>query len=312
MFDKLRLSDTTVAAIDWDMTPDLAFCVFSAKGLREELVNTKERVCYFFIDNWGDEPKLYLMERGIRYVHYLAEVKAPKEMLINCIVGQGGTATSRDNFPLDDTLKEWVRVQVVESDACPLLVPAVARETVKEDMGVPLPRVGEIAFTGERVQLPTASEALKDEEIRPIIRQWNFYDALLHPQGRFDNALVDTGDGLTVLDRRTGILWQRTGLDLCSYRSMKIKIEELNREIYAGYSDWRIPALEEALSLMEPVANPKGVHLHPCFSKEQPFIFVAARRRPTGCWFVDYAQGKVYWSSRTVPGGFCRLCRKDD
>lgn len=40
MFDKLKLSETTVAAIDWDMTPDLAFCTFSAKGMRQELVNT--------------------------------------------------------------------------------------------------------------------------------------------------------------------------------------------------------------------------------------------------------------------------------
>jgi hypothetical protein len=316
MFDKLKLSDTTVATIDWDMTPDLAFCIFSAKGMRDELVNTQERICYFFIDNWGDEPKLYLMERGTRHVHILAEVKAPEEMLVHCIVGQGGTSSSRDNFPLDAALKEWLRVRVVEPDESPLLIPAVALQAEEEDMGAPLPPVGTVrgttGFSGERVNLPTEPITLADERIGPIIRQWNFYDALLNPQGSFSNALVDTGDESTVLDQRTGILWQRAGLDLCSAHTMKGRIERLNKERFAGHCDWRIPTLEEAMSLMEPVANAKGIHLSSCFSKEQPFIFVTARRKPTGCWFVDYVRGKVYWSSATVPGGFCKLCRKED
>lgn len=54
----------------------------------------------------------------------------------------------------------------------------------------------------------------------------------------------------------------------------------------------------------------KGLHLHPCFSKAQPFIFVATRRKPTGYWFVDYMRGRIYWSSSTVPGGYGRLCRR--
>ena len=51
MFEKLQLSNTTGASIEWDMTPDLAFCTFSAKGLSEGLTSSKERVCYFFVDN---------------------------------------------------------------------------------------------------------------------------------------------------------------------------------------------------------------------------------------------------------------------
>ena len=61
-FEDLKLSDDSAVTIEWDMTPDLAFCMFSAKGLRDELSNSGERVCYFFIDNYGDNPKLYLME----------------------------------------------------------------------------------------------------------------------------------------------------------------------------------------------------------------------------------------------------------
>jgi len=312
MFKKLKLSDTTVANIEWEMTPDLAFCMFSAKGLREELTNTSERICYFFIDNWGDAPKLYLMERGSRYVNILAEVKAPLKIMTDCIINQGGTLSSRNNYPVDSVLKAWLVAEVIEPKDSSFLVPVTPEKAVEEDPGEVLPSLGETSFSSNKVILPAEHCTLRDDQVALLITQWNFYDLQLNPQGIFDNVLADTGNDLTVADERTGLMWQRSGLDLCSIRTMKRSIEQLNEEGFAGYHNWRMPTVEEAMSLMEATPNPGGVHIHPCFSKEQPFIFVAARRNPTGYWFVDYNQGKTYWSSGTVPGGFCRLCRRMD
>ncbi|MDU9048842.1 MAG: DUF1566 domain-containing protein [Candidatus Electrothrix sp. Rat3] len=309
MLSQLKLNKTTVVTIDWDMTPDLAFCTFSAKGLREELISTKERTCYFFIDNWGDEPKLCLMERGVRYVHIMAEITAPKEIVLACIHRQGAKASTRDNFPVDDILKEWLLAEVVDRKDSPYLRLTVAPQPEVEDMGEPLPSQESSGFNGEKILLPSEPRELSEEQVELLIRDGNFYDVRLNPQGNVANALTDSGDGLTVLDQGTGLLWQRTGLDLCSIRTMKARIDELNSTGFAGFHDWRMPSPEEAMSLMEPTANAKGMHLHTCFSKEQPFIFTNSRRAPTGYWFVDYAQGRIYWSSGTVPGGFCRLCR---
>ena len=310
MFTKLKLSNTTAADIEWKMTPDLAFCTFSAKGLRDDLSNTDERVCYFFIDNYGDEPRLYLMERGTRYVNILAEIKAPVTMMVDCIIYQGSSLSTKDNFPIDASLKSWLITEVVEQENSPFLIPSIQKEAEKEDFGEVLPARGKTGFSGEAVHLPTEQCTLTEDQLESLIMQWNFYDSKLNPQGRFENALADNGDSLTVTDERTGLMWQRSGLDLCSIRKMTSDIEELNKNGFAAYYDWRIPTVEEAMSLMECVPNGKGLYLHPCFSKEQPFIFVAAKRTPTGYWFVDYKQGKVYWSSGTVPGGFCRLCRR--
>jgi hypothetical protein len=94
-----------------------------------------------------------------------------------------------------------------------------------------------------------------------------------------------------------------------SGRMMRKAIEELNREGFAEHSDWRLPTLAEALSLMEKEMNAKGQHLHPAFSSDQPFIFVDTVRRPGGQWFVDFKHGRAYWASGTIPGGFGRLCR---
>jgi len=310
MFTKLTLSDSTAAQIEWDMTPDLAFCTFSAKGLRDDLTNTDERICYFFVDNYGDTPKLYLMERGTRYINILAEVTTPVSMLEDCIISHGCTLTTKDNFPVNASLKKWLISEVVEQENCPLLIPTISEGSEQENFGVPLPVVGKTGFKGEKITLPTEQSRLTDNELKELIRRWNFYDTVLNPQGNFENVLADNEDKLTVTDERTGIMWQKAGLDLCSIRKMSRNIEQLNKEAFAGFNNWRMPTAEEAMSLMEQGPNSKGLYLHPCFSKEQPFIFVAAKRKPTGYWFVDYKQGKIYWSSGTVPGGFCKLCRK--
>ncbi len=152
MFSKLKLSNSTVAEIEWNMTPDLAFCTFSAKGLRDDLTNTDERVCYFFIDNYGEEPKLYLMERGTRHVNILAEITAPVAMMNDCIINHGSPLSSKDNFPVDASLRAWLESEVIEKKDSPFLIPTILEDAQDEDFGVPLPSPGEIAFKEEMPQ----------------------------------------------------------------------------------------------------------------------------------------------------------------
>ncbi|RUM44678.1 MAG: hypothetical protein DSY80_04145 [Desulfocapsa sp.] len=308
-FSDLKLSDDSPVSIQWDMTPDLAFCMFSAKGMREELRNSGDRVCYFFIDNYGEQPKLYLMERGSRFVDIIAEIHAPQELLNDCILRQGKTLNVKDNFAVDGALKEWILTEVVNKEESSVLYPVAPDEEAVEDMGLSLAQPGTVKMEFPRITLADGPCLLSDEQIKDLILGSCFADQVLNPNGRFVNYFADSGNDFTVIDERSSLMWQRFGLDLCSIRSMKNKVEELNKKSFAGYHDWRMPSIEEALSIMEAEPNRKGVFLHPCFSREQPFIFTTAKRKPTGYWFVDYKQGKVYWSSGTVPGGFARLCR---
>jgi len=307
MFQRLSMSDSTIKGIDWEMTPDMSFGTFESWGGRERIRNNRERICYFFIDNWGKEPKLCLMERGVKHAKVLAEISAPPEMVKECVRQQGTSSSFEKSYAINGIIRQWLLDNVVEAEGDGYVKP-VLMVKAEEDMGV-LPRRGARPFTGERVTLPTGQAVINDDELAPLIKKWNFFDSVLHSQGKFVNALVDNGDGLTLTDERTGIMWQRTGLDIASIRTMQRHIEKLNETGFAGYHDWRLPTMEEALSLMEPEMNAKGLYLNPCFSKEQPFIFVAARRKPGGYWFVDYKQGRAFWSSGSIPGGFGRLCR---
>jgi len=311
MHHKVQVGDKIISSIDWEMSPDLSFGTYESWGGRERVRNNDERVYYFFVDNWGDTPKLCLMERGVKHAEIMAEIKVPQEIIRKCVEGQGHSAIFEKSYAINEQVKNWLIENVLDGGDQSLVVPMIHLEK-EEDMGRDLPAVDDNPYSGERIHLPADPAIINDDDIGGIIRKWNFFDAELNPRGSFNNDFAAGADPLILIDRKTSLMWQRGGLDIASSRTMQRGIGELNMQEFAGYSDWRLPTMEEAMSLMEPEKNEKDVYLDPVFSKEQPFIFVAAQRKPGGYWFVDYKQGRAFWSSGTIPGGFGRAVRSFD
>ena len=308
MYHKIKVGERTISPIDWAMTPDMSFGTFESWGGRERVRNNKEMVYYFFIDNWGEEPKLCLMERAVKHARVVAEIKAPPELVKNCVVQQGTSSNYEKSYAINEEVREWLIATVLDEQGDTRLVVPRREEVRSEDMGAPLPD-GDLLVEVKTLALPAAEAIVNDEDIAGILERWNFFEAEANPSGRFDNFLVDAGIPEVVVDRRTGLMWQSGGIDIGSIRHIRAAISRANETGFAGYDDWRLPSLEEALSLLEPVRNGKGLYLHLAFSREQPFIFVAAQRKPGGYWFVDFKQGRAFWSSGTIPGGFGRLVR---
>ncbi|PIE73838.1 MAG: hypothetical protein CSA20_01100 [Deltaproteobacteria bacterium] len=308
MFQKLRVGDRIITPIDWEMNPSLSFGTFESWGGRERVRNNNECVYYFFIDNWGDEPKLCLMERAVKHAKILAEIKAPQDMIRRCVEAQGKSAIFEKSYAIDKTIREWLIENVLTKDDSSLVVPIVSEKSV-EDMGQPLPSVDSVVLEGPPVQLPSGEAIINDDQIAPLLRKWNFFDRELNPDGDFANCFAATEQREVIVDLRTQLMWQTGGIDIGSIRHVQREIETINRNGLAGFHDWRMPSMEEAMSIMSPVRNNKQIYLEPCFSKEQAFIFVNAQRKPGGYWFVDYKQGRAFWSSGTIPGGFGRLVR---
>jgi hypothetical protein len=308
MYQKLRVGDRTISPIDWEMTPDLSFGTYESWGGRERVRNNDERVYYFFVDAWGEKPKVCLMERGIKHAKILADIAAPADIVRRCVETQGRSDRRERSYAIDEPLKQWLIDTVLDGGKSSFVLPIVD-ESISEDMGAPLPLYGEDPFTGEACTLPSEPAIISEEQAEEIITGGGFFDTFLNPKGGFDNALKRTADTQVVIDERTSLMWQRGGIDITSVRTMQQRIDALNSQHFAGFNDWRLPTLEEAMSLLEPVENTKGIHLHPCFSKEQPFVFIAAQRKPGGYWFVDFKHGRAFHSSGTIPGGFGRLVR---
>jgi hypothetical protein len=297
-------------AIDWEMTPEYTFGTYESWGGKERVRSKKERVFYFFIDAWDEEPKLCLMERGIKHARVVAEIIAPPEMVRRCVSEQGKVALFERTHPINEELKQWLIANIMDNANDPRVIPLdVPAGTPLADPG--LPGRDAVLEVPVRISLPYQSAEMSEEDIVALVTRFNFADQERNPQGYFAKVLVDNGDGLTVSDRVTGLMWQRGGLDIMSHRSMLRGVKRQNEEQFAGYSDWRLPSVAEALSLLEQEKLANDQFLHPCFSGEQPFVFVDATRKPGGQWFVDFKQGRAFWSSGTIPGGFGRLCRQE-
>jgi len=309
LFDKLNLAGNPTT-VDWEMTPEYTFGTFESWGGRERVRSKNERIYYFFIDAWVETPKLCLMERGIKHARVVAEILAPQDMVQRCVDNQGKVALFERSHAIDEDLKKWLLENVIESDDDSKVIP-LEDEDRSDSLGATgLPGVDEpLPADLQTVDLPDTSAEMVEDEVDAMIKQFNFTDHERNPGGKFANYLVDNGDGLTVTDKVSGLMWQRGGLDIMSVRMLRREIEKLNKEGFAGYSDWRMPTLPEAMSLMEQEKNEKDQHVHPAFSSDQPFILVNTTRRPGGHWFVDFKHGRAYWASGTIPGGFGRLCR---
>lgn len=307
MYHKVKVGDDIITPIDWEMSPNLSFGTYESWGGRERVRNNSEMVYYFFIDNWGDTPKLCLMERAVKHARVVAEIKAPQAMVAECVASQGLSSIFEKSYAINSTIQKWLIDHVLDNGDEDLII-ALEESSDLEYMGEVLPKYKGIEQNHLLTLLPVESSIINDEDIEGIIKKWNFYDTFLNPEGRFTNTL-ESVDKDVVADRSTGLMWQRGGVDIMSIRSMHMSIANLNEKGLAGFNDWRMPTLEEAMSLLEPVTNDKLIHLNPCFSKEQPFVFVAAQRKPGGYWFVDFKQGRAFWSSGTIPGGFGRLVR---
>jgi len=300
--------DPTQASIDWDLKPADTFGMFESWGGKERVKNKNERFYYFYIDNWQPPARLLLMERGIKYARILAKINAPQELIDRCIASQGKSTTLDASYAINDAVKRWLQKNVVDSTDDSLVIPI--RNEEEDDMGeTGLPRPSDPVPELPRKALRSTPLAFKENEIENLVSNSGLFERRYNREGNAEGYLVDNGDGLTVTDLTTNLMWQRGGSEINSIRTIQNWIEELNRSKFAGYSDWRLPTFEEALSLAVRTKNKKELYLHPCFSAGQPFVFTSDKRNPGGHWFIDYAQARVFWASGFNPGGFGRVCR---
>lgn len=307
----LDISDRQMFSIDWDITPTDTFTMFESWGGRdgERIRNNDEKYYYFYVDAWESPAALYLMERGVRHAKILARISAPQDLIDRCVAEGGRSASLDRSYGITSAVKEWL-IKAVVNEADPAVVSPITAEKEPEEMSVTgLPASGVVPSDLAANVLRDKSEFFSVDQVGELIREGGYFDIKRNPEGSFANYLVDNGDKQTVTDQATGLMWHRQGCDIANIKRVRKYVEDLNSQKFGGYSDWRLPTIDEAMSLMEADKNVEGLHLHPCFSRSQPFIFSADQRRPGGYWFVDYKQGAAFWASGTIPGGFGRACR---
>ncbi|HAO22333.1 MAG TPA: hypothetical protein DCQ37_18840 [Desulfobacteraceae bacterium] len=114
------------------------------------------------------------------------------------------------------------------------------------------------------------------------------------PLEYIQNDFKDNGD--TITDRATGLMWQKSGSDkYMPYKDAKAYIDGLNSKNFAGYSDWRLPTVDELKSLLMPEKQSNDLYINPIFDKNQSWCWTSDTRASGGAWFVNFFSGLVNW-----------------
>jgi len=120
---------------------------------------------------------------------------------------------------------------------------------------------------------------LSEDDAKAMLKKFGFFDSYLNKDGQgFANqfkAANIKGDKI-VIDEASGLIWQQDGSsDSMDFDSAKNWINNLNKKGYAGYHDWRLPTLEEAMSLLEPKKLNKDLYIDPVFDSKQRRIWTS-------------------------------------
>ena len=144
-----------------------------------------------------------------------------------------------------------------------------------------------------------------DTKINNMLAKYGFFDRSMNPRGSFRNVFVDNNDG-TVTDKATGLMWQKSG----SSKSLENRdangiIKRLNKERFAGRSDWRMPTIEELASLLV-YSKINGLHINPLFSSKQKRCWTADQGEGNhlyylGAWIVNFEHGEVTKAQFAMP-----------
>ena len=146
-----------------------------------------------------------------------------------------------------------------------------------------------------------------------VVEQENFkevfgLDEKRRPLEYVENDFEDRGD--VVMDRATGIMWQKSGSDgSLTYQKAREYVQVMNRDGFAGYSDWRLPTIPELASLLTPEKNEQGLFIDPVFDQEQWWCWSSDERSAGGgAWVVYFYFGFVYWNDPFYDH-YVRVCR---
>jgi len=155
-------------------------------------------------------------------------------------------------------------------------------------------QVPQFKLRSESMHLPNQSD------IDEIVTTYGFYDTGRNPRGSFLNQFSIQSEDV-ILDAKTGLMWQRSGSpNEKSFIGAKSYIEQLNKDKFAGFSDWRLPTIEELASIIaKTTAN--DLHIEKAFTKQHKRCWSSDMAEKThnelgaqhAVWIVDFVSGRI-------------------
>ncbi|MDH3286513.1 MAG: DUF1566 domain-containing protein [Betaproteobacteria bacterium] len=152
------------------------------------------------------------------------------------------------------------------------------------------------------------------DAVRRMLADHGLHDRARNPQGRglaarYERRVIN--EQPVIVDAATRLMWQGVGSERAFTRAVADDaIAALNRRTFAGYADWRLPTLEEAMSLVRPEAQ-NGLYMDPLFGpRTAPFLWTADLETAGRGWLVYFFYGSCDTDSLAF-NAYVRAVRAD-
>lgn len=144
------------------------------------------------------------------------------------------------------------------------------------------------------VKLKSDYRVLDTEVVKSMIKKNNYFDRIWNKYGKFNNHFNKKviKRNIVVEDKTTSLMWHYSGSRIpLKYEEIKKWLLNLNRSRYAGYSDWRLPTLKEAASLLSSPDKEGDLFINKIFSRIQKSIWTGDKYSNTSAWAVRFDEG---------------------
>ena len=99
-----------------------------------------------------------------------------------------------------------------------------------------------------------------------------------------------------VIDHETNLMWEQSGSGWGERdNNSMLYIAKLNRERFTGYSNWRLPTVEELMSLIEEEIFRSYLYINEVFDQNKECCLSADKRSSDSAWIVNFFSGEVVW-----------------
>ena len=138
-------------------------------------------------------------------------------------------------------------------------------------------------------------ENFSDNEVKKMLKEKGFFDSYKNKGGKglqHKYKRSEKNGGIIIRDQTTGLTWQQSGSqDEITFEEAPTHIQKLNKDKYAGFDDWRLPTLEEAMSLMEPEKDKRELYIDAIFDQNQRWIWTSDKHSASYAWVVNFYDG---------------------
>jgi serine/threonine-protein kinase len=147
--------------------------------------------------------------------------------------------------------------------------------------------------------IPTGAEGTPRGEsvkVRPRDARRVFgTDDRWRPAQYVPNDFQVNGDG-TVADRATGLTWQQAGSDFpMTWHEARDYVTILNQKSFSGRNTWRLPTINELMTLLTDVPRAGDLCIEPVFDQSERWLWSSDRRSFVAAWYVSADMGYVSW-----------------